>query len=149
VVLALLAARHPLFPSQPLFPPSFSRVKSQLKRLARALYSNPPVHGARIVAYVVGNDDIFTEWKEEMAGMAGRIQAVRATLVEELKKRDSKNRDWSFITSQIGMFSFTGLKPAQVIDLVLLVEAGGWWTLWYYVAPCLLSGRLRLCPLCR
>lgn len=124
-------------------------MKSQLKRLARALYSNPPVHGARIVAYVVGNDDIFTEWKEEMAGMAGRIQAVRATLVEELKKRDSKNRDWSFITSQIGMFSFTGLKPAQVIGLVLLVEAGGWWTWWYCVAPCLLSGRLRLCPLCR
>ena len=94
--------------------PSFSRVKSQLKRLARALYSNPPVHGARIVAYVVGNNEIFDEWKKEMAGMAGRIQAVRATLVEELTKRDTKDRDWSFITSQIGMFSFTGLKPAQV-----------------------------------
>ncbi|GAQ79617.1 chloroplastic aspartate aminotransferase [Klebsormidium nitens] len=94
-----------------------TKVKSQLKRLARALYSNPPVHGARIVAYVVGNNDIFDEWKQEMAGMAGRIQAVRATLVEELKKRDTKGRDWSFITSQIGMFSFTGLKPAQVENM--------------------------------
>lgn len=49
------------------------RVLSQLKRIARAIYSNPPVHGARIVAEVVGNEDMFTEWKEEMQGMAGRI----------------------------------------------------------------------------
>lgn len=50
------------------------RVLSQLKRIARAIYSNPPVHGARIVAEVVGNEDMFTEWKEEMEGMAGRIK---------------------------------------------------------------------------
>ena len=50
------------------------RVLSQLKRIARAIYSNPPVHGARIVAEVVGNEDMFTEWKQEMEGMAGRIK---------------------------------------------------------------------------
>ena len=50
------------------------RVLSQLKRIARAIYSNPPVHGARIVAEVVGNEDMFTEWKHEMEGMAGRIK---------------------------------------------------------------------------
>ena len=50
------------------------RVLSQLKRIARAIYSNPPVHGARIVAEVVSNEDMFTEWKEEMEGMAGRIK---------------------------------------------------------------------------
>ena len=50
------------------------RVLSQLKRIARAIYSNPPVHGARIVAEVVGNEDMFTEWKQEMGGMAGRIK---------------------------------------------------------------------------
>lgn len=50
------------------------RTLSQLKRIARAIYSNPPVHGARIVAEVVGNEDMFTEWKQEMEGMAGRIK---------------------------------------------------------------------------
>ena len=54
------------------------RVLSQLKRIARAIYSNPPVHGARIVAEVVGNEDMFTEWKEEMDGIAGRIQVSTA-----------------------------------------------------------------------
>lgn len=55
------------------------RVLSQLKRIARAIYSNPPVHGARIVAEVVGNEDMFTEWKQEMEGMAGRIKVSNQT----------------------------------------------------------------------
>lgn len=50
------------------------RVKSQLKRLARAIYSNPPVHGARIVAEVVGDEALFGQWKQEMEMMAGRIK---------------------------------------------------------------------------
>lgn len=127
------------------------RVLSQLKRIARAIYSNPPVHGARIVAEVVGNEDMFTEWKQEMEGMAGRIkvtpavpalhascqtayatmflkvaclmhvvatagscmQTVRKVLRDHLEKINP-DKDWSFITSQIGMFSFTGLTPPQV-----------------------------------
>ena len=51
------------------------RVLSQAKRIARAMYSNPPVHGARIVAEVVGEEGTFNQWREEMKGMAGRIQA--------------------------------------------------------------------------
>ena len=50
------------------------RALSQLKRIARALYSNPPVHGARIVAEVVGDEAMFDEWKQEMEAMAGRIK---------------------------------------------------------------------------
>jgi len=50
---------------------------SQLKRLARALWSNPPTHGARIAAEVVGDPAMFEEWKAEMRGMAGRIEQVR------------------------------------------------------------------------
>ncbi len=57
------------------------RVLSQLKRIARAIYSNPPVHGARIVAEVVGNEDMFTEWKQEMEGMAGRIKVSMHSMV--------------------------------------------------------------------
>ena len=50
------------------------RALSQLKRIARALYSNPPVHGARIVSEVVGDEGMFEEWKQEMEAMAGRIK---------------------------------------------------------------------------
>ncbi|XP_051137676.1 aspartate aminotransferase, chloroplastic [Andrographis paniculata] len=89
------------------------RVKSQLKRLARPMYSNPPVHGARVVAHVVGNPELFNEWKEEMELMAGRIKSVRQKLHDNLTAKDNNQKDWSFILKQIGMFSFTGLSKAQ------------------------------------
>eukprot|EP00891_Asterochloris_glomerata_P004852 jgi/Astpho2/4852/fgenesh1_pm.00069_%23_3_t len=89
------------------------RALSQLKRIARALYSNPPVHGARIVAEVVGDEAMFDEWKQEMEAMAGRIKEVRHTLHDHLQ-RLNPDKDWNFILEQIGMFSFTGLTPAQV-----------------------------------
>lgn len=90
-----------------------ARVKSQLKRLARPMYSNPPVHGARIVANVVGDPSLFNEWKEEMELMAGRIKNVRQRLFDSLSQKDKSGKDWSFILRQIGMFSFTGLNKAQ------------------------------------
>jgi aspartate aminotransferase len=89
------------------------RVLSQLKRLARAIWSNPPTHGARIAAEVVGDPAMFEEWKGEMAGMAGRIAKVRNELQAALEKR-LPDRNWGFITQQIGMFSYTGMTPAQV-----------------------------------
>ncbi|XP_047342143.1 aspartate aminotransferase, chloroplastic [Impatiens glandulifera] len=89
------------------------RVKSQLKRIARPMYSNPPVHGARIVANVVGDPTLFNEWKEEMELMAGRIKNVRKELYDSLCAKDKSGKDWSFILKQIGMFSFTGLNKAQ------------------------------------
>lgn len=95
--------------------PSIIRVKSQLKRLARPMYSNPPVHGARIVANVVGDPNLFSEWKEEMKIMAGRIKNVRQRLYENLTQKDKSGKDWSFILKQIGMFSYTGLNKAQVL----------------------------------
>lgn len=78
------------------------------------MYSNPPVHGARIVANVVGNPDLFSEWKEEMEMMAGRIKSVRQLLYDNIIAKDKSGKDWSFILKQIGMFSFTGLNKAQV-----------------------------------
>lgn len=93
------------------------RVKSQLKRLARPMYSNPPVHGARIVAAVVGDPALFDEWRAEMEMMAGRIKKVRQELYDFLNNKDSSAKDWSFVLKQIGMFSFTGLKPAQVENM--------------------------------
>ncbi|VVB10732.1 unnamed protein product [Arabis nemorensis] len=90
-----------------------TRVKSQLKRIARPMYSNPPVHGARIVANVVGDATMFNEWKAEMEMMAGRIKTVRQELYDSLVSKDKSGKDWSFILKQIGMFSFTGLNKAQ------------------------------------
>ncbi|CAM6092669.1 unnamed protein product [Calypogeia fissa] len=90
-----------------------TKVKSQLKRLARPMYSNPPVHGAKIVANVVGDAALFDEWRAEMQMMAGRIKTVRQELYNELTKKDKSGKDWSFVMKQIGMFSFTGLNKAQ------------------------------------
>ncbi|CAO2816898.1 unnamed protein product [Amaranthus hypochondriacus] len=90
-----------------------ARVKSQLKRIARPMYSNPPIHGARIVAHVVGNPEFFGEWKDEMEMMAGRIKSVRQKLYDNLISKEKSGKDWSFILKQIGMFSFTGLNKAQ------------------------------------
>ena len=92
------------------------RVLSQLKRLARAIWSNPPVHGARIVAEVVGNDDLFSQWKGEMETMSGRIKTVRQVLRDHLEKLNPE-KDWSFVTNQIGMFTYTGLSPEQVENM--------------------------------
>lgn len=90
---------------------SLFRTLSQLKRIARAMYSNPPVHGARIVAEVVNQDSMFDEWKAEMEMMSGRIMGVRKQLHDELGALYPE-KDWGFILSQIGMFSFTGSARA-------------------------------------
>ncbi|KAJ6758637.1 ASPARTATE AMINOTRANSFERASE [Salix koriyanagi] len=90
-----------------------ARVKSQLKRIARPMYSSPPVHGARIVANVVGDPALFNEWKVEMEMMAGRIKNVRQKLFDCLSAKDKSGKDWSFILKQIGMFSFTGLNKTR------------------------------------
>jgi aspartate aminotransferase len=90
-----------------------SRVLSNFKRIARAVYSNPPAHGARIAAEIVNDKELFAGWKKEMGEMAGRIVRMRTELRAALEAR-MPAKSWSFITSQIGMFSFTGLSPAQV-----------------------------------
>lgn len=82
------------------------------------MYSNPPVHGARIVANIVGTPALFDEWKAEMEMMAGRIKTVRQKLYDNISSKDKSGKDWSFILKQIGMFSFTGLNKNQVRHLV-------------------------------
>merc|ERR1712228_1038718 len=86
---------------------------TQLCAIIRPMYSNPPAHGARIVKAVLGNDGNYEMWKKEMGGMSERILAMRKALrakIEELKTPGT----WNHITDQIGMFTFTGLTPAQV-----------------------------------
>ena len=81
-------------------------VLSQVKMVIRPNYSNPPAHGARIVAIVLSDPALYAEWKEELKGMSGRINAMRKELRSALEKSNTPG-DWAHITSQIGMFSFT------------------------------------------
>lgn len=95
---------------------------SQIKLDVRPMYSNPPVHGARIVATVLGDADLTHEWITELKQMSGRIIEMRTALVNALKARgtplpNGQPGEWRHITDQIGMFSFTGLTPDQCDQL--------------------------------
>lgn len=92
------------------------RVDSQVKILVRPLYSNPPIHGARIAAEILNTPELYEQWLAEVKEMADRIIKMRALLKENLEKLGSKH-DWSHITSQIGMFAYTGLTPEQMDKL--------------------------------
>ncbi|KAG8817450.1 aspartate transaminase aat1 [Serendipita sp. 401] len=89
------------------------RVESQIKIIVRPMYSNPPVHGARIAATILADPKLNAQWESEVKGMAERIIEMRSVLYEKLTNELKTPGDWSHIKSQIGMFSFTGLSPAQ------------------------------------
>jgi aromatic-amino-acid transaminase len=90
-----------------------SRVLSQLKIVIRTNYSNPPTFGAQLVATVLGTPELRAQWEEELAGMRERIRSTRVRLVAELQKAGVKG-DLSYITSQKGMFSYSGLAKPQM-----------------------------------
>jgi aspartate aminotransferase len=89
------------------------RLDSQIKILVRPLYSNPPVNGARIASEILNDLTLRKQWLSEVRVMADRIISMRAALKTNLEEIGSKH-DWSHITSQIGMFAYTGLRPEQV-----------------------------------
>ena len=93
-----------------------SRVLSQLKITIRTNYSNPPIHGGAVVAAVLNDPSRRAVWEAELAEMRTRIKAMRQTLVEGLKTAGVQ-QDMSFITSQIGMFSYSGLSKDQMVRL--------------------------------
>ncbi|KAK4506772.1 hypothetical protein PRZ48_000505 [Zasmidium cellare] len=97
-------------------PEEKARVDSQIKILVRPLYSNPPVHGARIASTILNDSALNKQWLGEVKGMADRIIKMRALLKENLEKLGSKH-NWDHITSQIGMFAYTGLTPEQMTKL--------------------------------
>jgi aromatic-amino-acid transaminase len=90
-----------------------TRVLSQLKIIIRTNYSNPPTHGAQIVATVLTTPALRAQWEDELAAMRGRIKQMRRALVEQLGAAGVKG-DLSFITRQQGMFSYSGLNAAQM-----------------------------------
>ena len=90
-----------------------ARVLSQVKRVIRTNYSNPPTHGGIVVATVLSDAGLRAQWEEELAGMRDRIRLMRTELVERIAAAGVK-QDFSFVIAQRGMFSFTGLTAAQV-----------------------------------
>jgi aromatic-amino-acid transaminase len=90
-----------------------SRVLSQLKRVVRANYSNPPTFGGRVVTAVLESDELRALWERELAGMRDRIKTMRAGLVERLQQR-LPGRDFGYMLRQRGMFSYSGLSRDQV-----------------------------------
>jgi aromatic-amino-acid transaminase len=92
------------------------RVLSQLKIVIRTNYSNPPTHGGAIVALVLGTPTLRALWEKELGEMRVRIKVMRQKLVDGLKAAGVKE-DMSFITTQIGMFSYSGLTKDQMVRL--------------------------------
>ncbi len=90
-----------------------TRVLSQLKIVIRTNYSNPPTHGAQVVAMVLTTPSLRKLWEEELAGMRVRIKQMRTLLLDKLQAAGVQ-RDMSFITQQKGMFSYSGLNKAQM-----------------------------------
>ncbi len=90
-----------------------ARVLSQLKRVIRTNYSNPPTHGGTVVSTVLNTPELYTLWASELAGMRDRIRAMRIQLVQKLKDHGIK-QNFDFVLKQRGMFSYSGLTAAQV-----------------------------------
>jgi len=93
-------------------------VRSQLSVLTRSEISNPPAHGARLVALILNDPELFAQWKEDIKTMANRIIEMRKELYRLLTEEFKTPGTWDHITAQIGMFSFTGLNAEQSQALI-------------------------------
>lgn len=91
-------------------------VMSRVKVLARGLYSNPPIHGARIIDIILGDKELEQNWHDELKVMSGRMQDMRHGLHKNLMDLGSEH-NWDHIVNQIGMFAYTGLTKDMVMEL--------------------------------
>ncbi|MDM0076627.1 amino acid aminotransferase [Variovorax sp. J2P1-59] len=104
-------------------------VLGQLKATVRRNYSTPPTHGARVIARVLQDPALFAQWSNETAGMRQRIRAMRERLHAVLNETFQGRRNFDYLVTQRGMFSYTGLSEEQVNRLreehaVYLVRSG-------------------------
>ncbi|WP_322404803.1 amino acid aminotransferase [Massilia luteola] len=93
-----------------------ARLLSQLKRIVRTNYSNPPTHGGKVVATVLSTPELRQLWEDELAGMRVRIKQMRDELVKKLAEK-APGKDFAFVREQVGMFSYSGLTKEQVEKL--------------------------------
>ena len=92
-------------------------VLSQLKVIARGMYSSPPIHGALVVERVLGNSELRERWTEELRGLHQRVKDIRKKFYEEIVAAGVPG-DWSHISRQVGMFAFTGLTTEQCDNMI-------------------------------
>ncbi|XP_059928818.1 aspartate aminotransferase, cytoplasmic [Gadus macrocephalus] len=116
-------------------PDNLQRVLSQMEKIVRTTWSNPPSQGARLVAITLSDPGLFEDWKANVKTMADRVLLMRAQLQAKLQALRTPGT-WGHITQQIGMFSFTGLNPKQVEYMVKERHV-------YLMA----SGRINMCGL--
>ncbi|WP_313089752.1 amino acid aminotransferase [Pseudomonas sp.] len=90
-----------------------ARVLSQIKRVIRTNYSNPPTHGATVVSAVLNSPELRAMWETELGEMRTRIQDMRLSMVRQLAEKGAK-QDFGFVAKQRGMFSYSGLTAPQV-----------------------------------
>jgi aromatic-amino-acid transaminase len=93
-----------------------ARILSQMKRVIRTNYSNPPTYGGQAVALTLTTPELRALWEKELGGMRDRIKQMRRALVDKLKER-VPSRDFEFMIKQRGMFSYSGLTKEQVLRL--------------------------------
>lgn len=91
-------------------------INSRIKQIARPIYSNPPIHGARIVDIILGDPKLTKMWHGDLELMSGRIVEMRAQLVSKILSHGSKH-NWDHFISQIGMFAFTGMDKDMINEL--------------------------------
>jgi len=89
---------------------------SRIKNLARGLYSNPPIHGARIIDIVLGDAELTASWHNDLRVMSGRMNEMRHGLHQNMTNLGSEH-NWDHIINQIGMFAYTGLSKPMVDEL--------------------------------
>lgn len=98
-------------------PDEKARVESQLKIIIRPMYSNPPIHGARVANAILTDPGLYGEWEAEVKGMAERIIGMRERLYDELTKTHQTPGEWGHIKSQIGMFRWVDYPVRWRTDL--------------------------------
>uniref|UniRef100_A0A3Q0STX0 Aspartate aminotransferase n=1 Tax=Amphilophus citrinellus TaxID=61819 RepID=A0A3Q0STX0_AMPCI len=114
---------------------NLTRILSQMEKIVRTTWSNPPSQGARIVSKTLNSAELFDEWYGNVKTMADRVLLMRDQLKAKLQALGTPGT-WDHITQQIGMFSFTGLTPTQVEYMIKEKHV-------YLMA----SGRINMCGL--
>jgi aromatic-amino-acid transaminase len=114
--LSLYGERVGAFSLVTASPEEAGRVLSQLKRIVRTNYSNPPTHGSQLAASVLASPELRAQWDQELGAMRDRIKKMRLDLVAKIKER-VPSANFAFILTQRGLFSYTGLTKEQVLRL--------------------------------
>ncbi|GMF82137.1 unnamed protein product [[Candida] boidinii] len=94
------------------------RVKSQLEKIIRPLYSSPPSHGSKLVEIILSNETIYNQWLKDVKIMSDRLNDMRKLLFDKLKNDYHNELNWDHLLNQKGMFCYTGLNQDQVSKLI-------------------------------